>query len=166
MHTMLALQQLHADYGAKSSDLLVSVYPFSQQKVVCAKNFKKGELVLVPVTQLVRNKDKLSPGDIKAGMHKGVFGGNFNLTLCPMRSFKAPDKPDKEGTVELLHPFWVVERVKHNDEANCVLKTRTVTVTTSAITARTMELDLPVLENSKLVKSGDELKLFVGKAWM
>lgn len=165
MHTMLALQQLHADYGAKSSDVKVSVYPITQQKVVCAKSFKKGELVLVPVTQQVRIKDKLSPGDIKAGMHKGVFGGDFNLTLCPMRCFRAPDKP-ADGTVELLHPFWVVERVKHNDEANCVLKTRTVTVTTSAITARTMELDLPVLENSKLVKLGDELKLFVGKAWL
>ena len=136
-----------------------------------ACNYQTGTLKLVPYSQNLYNvaaegKEKVPSGpnvQIKV-RQMGHGGSTFTATFSAASAPKKDDTSSKPFAKELLVPFWLVRSTGDKDRANMHHSTLKCTLPVQAGKEETGcdAVIIPILQNSKAVKEGDELLVFNG----
>ena len=132
-------------------------------EVGCAESFKKGELVLVPMTQRI-NIGKLSPSMVTLGPllypPKPADPVHFHLS---QQVVYPTDK--KQGAEAWVPFFWLVHSgsaVDKKADANMVMKEEVVHVDVSTKSEeRKWDMRIPTMVNCRALEKGQVLKVFV-----
>ena len=90
------------------------------------------------------------------------FGGIVHIVTFSAASAPKPDKSSKPFAKELIVPFWLVRSTGDKDRANMHYTTMkcTVAITAGKEEANDEQILIPILQNSKQLKEGDELLIY------
>ena len=127
------------------------------KKAIAEKDYKVGSLVLVAETDRIVVVDGTPKSKAPAG---GIEIGKLNPNLPEDVFHVAPPQMNADTTKQSLNAgFWVVKKTTDPDIVNMQLTKVTVEPSVKFKTAVTnfTAIDVPVMKNTQLIKTGDEL---------
>jgi hypothetical protein len=126
---------------------------------------KVGQMKLVPFSKQivvgVEGKVKIDPRYVEVKL-AGPKGEKYVAAIPPMGMSKFDRVNAKPLKDNMVVPYWLVRRVLDKSMANMQRTTMPCTLTTDAGDEKVVQkINLPIIHNSKDLKVGDELVLYV-----
>lgn len=159
-----AIIAIHSSWDQEtleSGDVAVMCSP---KAVVVNKNFAVNEFVLSPGSQTVQikeAKDSDAPALYNgSGVYLGlakIDGKQYYVTAASVPVFVKKENC-RNARATTIVPYWMVEVTEHDGDANMKLS---LDLSKCVIKTDQPEIKIPMLKNSKALKAGDKLVLFV-----
>ena len=161
---MVAVHKSWDEETLESNGLSLSLQP----KAVCANDkYSAGALVLSPNSQSVAVREIAENAQTVVYGSGGIFLGITSIGGKPHGVFAASVSPSlkkeesKNARDTLMIPYWMLETTDKDETANMKF---TCDPSKLVIDSQEPEVKVPLIKNSKVLKPGDKLVLFVPAA--
>ena len=146
---------LRSLFQASSEKSLKLVKKGRDVHVVATTDFQKGECIIVPLsTQVLISKKQLATTN-------AIFIGNVNKdnAYAYIKSMAQTACSKESDAFRVM--YWVVSTTHDAKSANAHEAKKQATISVAVAGTRTdVSIDIPIIENTKIVKAGDEIIIY------